>query len=158
MENFSSKLIEKAYKQNNIEFPYEKFFSTLKLQKEEEDNEKLKKKKEKENRRETEFVYPEQESNVFYEKFIKEKIKEYGNWYDDFEDGDGLPDEGVDRIEYFKIGNEIYEVDLHCEAEWVGDWSVRKNLPGEVSATSIKKITDFEILQEYDGYVLFKIK
>ena len=69
-----------------------------------------------------------------------------------------MPDEGVDRIEYFKIGNEIYEVDLHCEAEWVGDWSVRKNLPGEVSATSIKKITDFEILQEYDGYVLFKIK
>ena len=109
MENFSSKLIEKAYKQNNIEFPYEKFFSTLKLQKEEEDNEKLKKKKEKENRRETEFVYPEQESNVFYEKFIKEKIKEYGNWYDVFEDGDGLPDEGVDRIEYFKIGIYCYD-------------------------------------------------
>ena len=65
MENFSSKLIEKAYKQNNIEFPYGKFFSTLKLQKEEEDNEKLKKKKKIE---EKQNLFIQNRSQMFFMK------------------------------------------------------------------------------------------
>lgn len=92
-----------------------------------------------------------------YIEEIEEIITSYEHWHDEFYDIEGLGDAGVDAIKYIIIGNNLYEVELHCTAEWVGDWSVRKNLPGKVSVTEITKIKSFEISKEYTDWAEIKI-
>lgn len=94
-------------------------------------------------------------------KTVQEWYKEYinENYYGDaFYRSEGLPDEGDDLEEYIMIGDKLYLGDIHCEAEWVGDWSVRKNLPGEISVTKITEIKNFEVIEVKEGYVIAKLK
>lgn len=87
-----------------------------------------------------------------------EEIVDKDDIHEIFYDEDGMDDNGADESVYYMIENKLYCVELHCEAEWVGDWSVRKNLPGDVSITSVKEITDFNIIENSDDYMLIKIK
>lgn len=64
---------------------------------------------------------------------------------------DDLDDSGVDYIEYLKIGDKLYKVNLHCSAEWCGDWSVRKNLPGDITIKSFGEVKNYDVLKEYKG-------
>lgn len=156
MQTFNIQLIEKVYKENNIPFPFEKFLKSLMVEKKKEDDNLLATIKEEERKHKAHFVYSEVDvDNIDYESFIKKEVKEYDYWYDffDFE----LPDEGANTTQYFKIGNKLYEVETHCEAEWCGDWSVRANLPGKVAVISIKEITNYEILEEAKNYLYFKL-
>lgn len=100
-------------------------------------------------------IYADQWS-IDINEFIN-KVVRNADYHDFFYIEGGLPDKGVDDIDYYKVGDKIYEVSLHCEAEWVGDWSVRENLPGEVSLVSVLEITDFEILKDEGNYILIQI-
>ena len=55
----------------------------------------------------------------------------------------GLGDEGQDYYEILKINGTFYKAELFCESEWVGDWSVRKNLPSNSSVKELFEITDY---------------
>ena len=81
---------------------------------------------------------------------IKKTIKQI-IWHDYFYDKK-LPDKGFDFEIYYIIKSELYKVSLHCDVEWVGDYSVRKNLPENVSIISITKIENFEIIKDYNDY------
>lgn len=99
-------------------------------------------------------ILPALKEKETVKKVILKSLKDVA--HDMFYDEEGLDDEGADETVVFKIGDNFYEVDLHCEAEWVGDWSVRKNLPGELSVTSVKEIKKYEIQSEGDGYIELK--
>lgn len=74
---------------------------------------------------------------------------------DMFYDEDGLDDSGADETVVFKVGEQFYEVDLHCTAKWIGDWSVRKNLPGKISIEDIREIKEFEMEKDvHDGITI----
>lgn len=92
------------------------------------------------------FVYDKlsEEAEGDFEWFI-DSIVENEDWFDNF--ADDLDDDGADDTIYFMIGDKLYEVGIHCEAEWCGDWSVRANLPGTVSTTTIKEIKGFEVIK-----------
>jgi len=101
-----------------------------------------------------ENILPGLKINESLEEAILKSIK--GSTHDMFYESDGLDDDGADETIVFKIGDNFYEVDLHCEAEWVGEWSVRKNLPGKVSVSAVREIKNFKIEKEADNY--FEIK
>jgi hypothetical protein len=110
----------------------------------------------------SEIIYPEI-GIIPISEFIQDKV-ENCDWYD-FIDEEYIPDEGADTEELFKIGDKLYNVKLHCEAEWCGDWSVRANLAGDISITEIEEITDYEVLQETsyalgdaEDWIFIKIK
>jgi hypothetical protein len=86
--------------------------------------------------------------DVIYE--LDDDIKEY------FYEFEGLDDNGEDKVFIFKIGDNFYEVDIHCSANWVGDFSVRKNLPGDLSIVSIKEIKEYTIISSGDNYINLK--
>jgi len=73
-------------------------------------------------------------------------------------DDDEIPDGGASCIQYIRIGVNLYEVSLHCEADWCGDWSVRANLVGDISVTNIKEIKSFEVIEDHGDYQFIKIK
>ena len=116
-----------------------------------------------------EVILKEQElyidsDNIFY---VSEDInhKEYlskhianGDGYWDLFIEDNLPDYGVDEIEYFKVNSIIYKVKIHCDVDWCGDWSVRKNLPTSWYLTDIEEIIDYNIIEDENenGYIIFK--
>ncbi len=77
---------------------------------------------------------------------IQEYVKELPYW-DMYYDYDGLPDGGIFDEMYIKIKDIVYLVKLHCEVEWNGEWSVRKNLPDELKIIDITEI-DCEIVDE----------
>ena len=68
-----------------------------------------------------------------------------------------MDDDGSDDVMYFKVLDKFYEVELHCEAEWVSEWSVRKNLPGEISVTNVKEVTPLRIVKEEAVYIQLEI-
>lgn len=125
---------------NRLDFPLDKFFKVLEEERMLEDEIKRLQKQEEEKIKyiEDDFDFDGLPFDTTPEKLIKSTLRDVK--HDMFYEYDGLPDEGVDRTIYVKIGDKIYEVKLHCEAEWVGDWSVRKNLPGDVSIISITEI------------------
>lgn len=119
---------------------------------------KDKKKKEKEELdsiKEVPFICDKLEDGIDYKEKIEELVDSF-DWHDTFYDSDGMDDDGDDGVNYFLIENKLYMVELHCEAEWIGDWSVRKNLPGRVSVTEITEIPSFEIIEDYgdDGAIV----
>ena len=103
-----------------------------------------------------ENIYPEPNDGKTIKNFIKSIVKK-GDWYDVFADED-LDDDGADINDYYMIGDKLYDVELHCEAEWCGDWSVRANLPGEVTVVTIREITHFEILEKNKKSIMIKLK
>lgn len=101
-----------------------------------------------------EEILPALKEDENLKEVILESIEDVS--HDIFYEPDGLDDEGADETMVFKIGDAFYEVDVHCEAEWVGDWSVRKNLPGEVSIEAIREIKSFKIEKEEKDYIELK--
>jgi len=160
-ETFSKASIEKAFKENGIKFPLKDFIKSLR------DKEKPKQTKKKVVKKKSNFktieiynenIHPALENNNTIQEFLEEKIDNGEGYYDMFYDSNGLSDDGADDVEYHKVGDKIYEVSLHCEAEWVPDYSVRKNLPGDVSITEIKEITDFKIIKKESYCLRIQIK
>jgi hypothetical protein len=64
---------------------------------------------------------------------------------------DDLDDSGVEYTEYLKIGDKVYKANLHCSAEWCGDWSVRANTPGKVTLKSFGEVKNYEVAMESKG-------
>ena len=164
---YDIKIIEKVYKDKNISLPFADFLSGLQHELAIEQERILTEKKERESRLEGYHNHPDLDETLggtlslpitAYEDFITKEVKAYREWYDTFMQDGGLPDGGVNKIEYFKVGNKIFAVKLHCESQWVGDWSVRQNLPGRVSVVSIKEIVDYELLVDKGDFFIFKIK
>lgn len=68
-----------------------------------------------------------------------------------------IDDDGADLTEFVLVNDKLYSVDFHCEAEWISDWSVRANVPGDVSVEKVTEITSFEILEKEKGWAKVKI-
>lgn len=155
---FNTSVIEKVFIEKNINIPFEEFIDALIIEEnivKEKEEIKLKE----ENSKiyvSVENIYPKLDSNTTIEEHF-DSIVDEGDWYDFFVDDD-LPDEGADGNEYYMVGEKLYEVELHCEAEWIGDWSVRANVPSDVSVTKIKEIKKFEILEKNKNSITIKIK
>jgi hypothetical protein len=156
MKKYTKKAIQNTLDVLNI--PSDNFFSVLK-----EEKKKLKAIKEKEEIEANsvkkiykDHIFPELPESYEIDEFLEECVEE-NDYHDTFYEYEGMDDGGADDVVYFKVADKIYEVKLHCEAEWVGDWSVRKNLPGKVSITSIKEIENFEILTNDEDFIVFKI-
>lgn len=98
-----------------------------------------------------EYVLPALKEKETIEGVVLNELK--GITSDIFYNEDGLDDSGADETMVFKIGDAFYEVDLHCKAEWIGDWSVRQNVPGEVTVESVREIKSFEIKKESEGSI-----
>jgi hypothetical protein len=158
MKKFSLETIKSVYFSTDFKLPFDDFVKELEAIDKSEKVDEKKKKDDEAKKREVHHVFSELPADYeSIDDFLEEKVDEY-EWHDTFYDSDGIDDDGADTIEYFKVGDKIFEVDLHCEAEWVGDWSVRKNLPGDVSITDFNEITDFTILEEDENYLLIKLK
>ena len=71
---------------------------------------------------------------LFEDKFEPYDIKEI------FLGDDPLSDDGEDVEDYCLINSELYKFELHLEVEWVGDWSVRANVPDRFNLTKLTKI------------------
>ena len=99
----------------------------------------------------------ENDENQEIDLFLEYQV-DIMDWDSKFYEGDGIPDDGVDGEEYFLIDGKLYLVSLHCEANWVGDWSVRKNLPGDVNITNFYEIKDFDVIEKIGESIRIKIK
>lgn len=93
----------------------------------------------------------EQELKEFIEEQIEDDI------IDDYIFGDELSDNGEDGVDYFKIGDKIYELSLRAETVWCGDWSVRANIVNEVTLVSYKEITNYEVVSEDSSSIRINI-
>jgi hypothetical protein len=158
-ETFSKQAIEKAFKENGIKFPLKDFIKSLKTVS------KINIVKKKAIKKKPKFktieiysnnIHPALKSGITLEDFIEEVV-DNGDYFDMFDTERGMSDDGGDDVEYHKVGDKIYKVSLHCEAEWVGDWSVRKNLPGAVTVTDIKEIKNFKIIKTEKSYITIKL-
>jgi hypothetical protein len=162
MTKFSQKDIEEVFAEKEIHFPIEDFINSL--------NVHVKRKKKEAAEIEAKkpllveicapAIITQLKEGETPEEAIKFSIKkdrnEHALW-DLFYEFHGMDDDGSDDVMYFKVLDKFYEVDLHCEAEWVSDWSVRKNLPGEISVTNVKEVTPIRIVTEEDVYIQLEI-
>ena len=110
--------------------------------------------KEEATKRYVEFVYPKITDSTKYKAFIK-KFVDDGYWNDVWSDVE-LSDDGDDYEFYIMIGDKVFETIIHCEAEWVGDWSVRKNLVGKISLSKITEVK-FELLSKTESSAEIKL-
>ncbi len=154
MAKYDLKTIEKAFNEMNLNASFTDFKALL-----EQDEKAIKEKEKAEKARrdatkEVMDFYPALPEGEDVDDFIRDTVPEIDDLFDceDVEDGD------ADREYYVKVGDKIYQLELTCEAEWVGDWSMRCNVPGTVEVGTIKEITDYEILNESDGYMQILIK
>jgi hypothetical protein len=157
-KKFSLEAIEQAFREIEDQEMTQEFIGILTTKQDELDKAETRRKAEEAKFKKIEIyehnIHPETTEDVT--NFLTERVKN-GDYYDLFADDD-LPDEGSDDVEYHKIGDRIYELSLHCEAEWIGDWSVRANVPGEITITSLREITDFEVIEARDSYITLRIR
>lgn len=73
-----------------------------------------------------------------------EGLKIIGNYGGDLFEDD-FPDGGEDYEAHFLIGSKLFKSVIHFEAEWIGDWSMRCNVPTNPSMKSWEEIKDFEL-------------
>ena len=99
-------------------------------------------------------ILPALKENETIEKVVLKSLEDVA--HDIFYEAGGLDDDGATETMVFKIGESFYEIDLHCEAEWVGDWSVRKNLPGDLSVLDVREIKEFTIEEQTKDYIELK--
>jgi len=154
MKNVSIEVLRKVYTDLEIEYPIEDFLSTLEHHNNiiQQEKDKIYEQNRLANIEESKKFYVE---NVFdslpeehkdcVEDYIGKIVREMNLW-DAFYDPDGIDDEGENMTEYFLIGDKLYLVDIHCEAEWCGDFSSRKNLPGAISVESVNEVEGFDII------------
>ena len=158
MSKISIESIKEVFLEKNIQFPLDEFIKAVEQQ---EKNRKETKKAIEAAMPEivdvySEAILPELEEDETVEEVIENAV-DSNDYHDMFYDPDGLDDYGADDIAYFKVGDKFYEVELHCEANWVGDWSVRKNLPGEVTVLSVKELPVFKVLDENSNCISLEI-
>jgi hypothetical protein len=155
MKTVSIEVLERVYNNLEIDYPINDLLSALQVEQDrinDENNKEI----------ERERLAKEEESKKIWIENVREKLPEEHKdcvedyidelveemeWWDVFYDYDGMDDDGDDTSEYFLIGDKLYLVDIHCEAEWVGDWSVRKNLPGDVSVQAVHEVDGFTIIE-----------
>ena len=145
MTNFSQKVIEEVFVEQRINSSLLDFINALHVKAEQirliEESKPI----------EVEVcdILPELSEGATIEGAINSHIKKHiVGFSDSFYDPDStLEDSGADNIFYFKVGDKFYEVNVHCTAEWCSEWSMRKNIPGDISATSIKELTTYEIVK-----------
>lgn len=93
--------------------------------------------------KEVKDIENEYDSDWTLEDVISEEVDCYINdklsLHDIFAQDD-YPDEGVTGTFYIKYGDKFYELEIHCGAEWIGDWSVRANVPSGTNIKSVKEI------------------
>lgn len=147
MEKYTLEDIQATLRENKI--PAATFIKSLNKQvdlrkAEEKRQKKLEAQKPIEVHIESDEIIKSPEDGMTHKEAIEDKV-ENNDYRDLFYDSDGLDDSGADDVVYFKVEDKFYEVEIHCEAEWVGDWSVRKNLPGDVSATKITELTKYKV-------------
>jgi len=159
VEIFIKEDIEKAFQEQNIQIPLEQFIDLVRVKsKERKKAEAVKKAAAKPKNRTVEIynIHPalpsQEEKDV--EAFLNTVVPKTNT---DLFDHDDFPDEGADETDYYKIGDRIYEVEVHAEAEWYGEWSMRCNMPSDVSLVSFKEITDFKIKETGDGWLTISI-
>jgi hypothetical protein len=87
---------------------------------------------------------------------IERYFKEESGYKDGFY-GDDLPDEGVSVDDFVMVGDKLFKLKVHCSAEWCGDWSLRCNLPDEITVTSITQIKKFDVIENKSDYIMVKI-
>ena len=135
---YTKEQIEKSL--NRLNIPLNEFFKTLEEERmlEEEIKRLQKEEKAKIKYIEDDFSFDDLPSGTTVKELIEETLDDVK--FDMFYDSDGLPDGGVNKTIYVKVGPKIWEVQVHCESEWVGDWSVRKNLPGDAHVNSMKEV------------------
>lgn len=75
--------------------------------------------------------------------------------YDMYEE---IDDEGVEYTKPFIVDGKFYEAELFCKAEWCGDFSSRRNLPGEIDVIKILEIVDYEIKEQNEDVIIFEAK
>ena len=144
------KLIKEIFDENNIDFKVTKFLQILKEKEKKERDLKKQKTLEREKRQnllcsieEVKDINDEYGSDWILEEVISEEVDNYINdkcCLHDIFGYDGYPDEGVTEIFYAKYGDKYYELEIHCGAEWIGDWSVRANVPSDTTIKSVKEI------------------
>jgi hypothetical protein len=167
MTKVSLELVEKAFNDTGVDFPTREFIQIVERYQREEDEENERIRKEKENKvreeariKETEYVFdaiPEEQTiDDFLDEWVEE-VRDGDLLWNLFYDPKGIDDDGETVDELFLVGDKLYRVSIHCEAEWVSDWSVRKNLPGDYSIESIEEIENFEIIERIENYAKFKI-
>ncbi len=143
-------VIEQAFKNLNLESHLPSFLTEVANEQNKVDKIKEEAKIEAGKKRVVSYVYdelPEDDVEGFIEGVVSEE-----DWFDNFESAVEESDNGADDIIYFMIANKLYEVEIHCESEWCSDWSVRANLPGNVSVTSVTEKTDYEIIGHNDSF------
>ena len=101
--------------------------------------------------------------NKDYPGFLSDAITELAN-EDNYDtvmgncDNDVMDDDGVAYIEVYTANGRYYKVELFCNAEWCGDWSVRANLPGDSNVTKIFEIVEYDVLVEKEDYITIQAK
>lgn len=153
---FSTLAIEMVFNKKNINISFKEFIDTLIIEENIVKQEQEAKIREEKSKIYIDEVYPPLDFGITIEDYIK-NIIDNEEWYDVFADDD-FPDEGIDENFYYMVGEKLYMVELHCDAEWCGDWSVRANLPGDVSVSTITEIEHFEILNKKKNSVTVKLK
>jgi len=159
-QNFSLEAIEAVFNEKNISFPINDFVTAVKQK------DKEIKKAEAAIEAAKPDVVDVNENEILPALVGDETVEEVieaavdlnsDNYHDLFYDSDGMDDEGADDTLYFKVGDKFYKVEIHCEAEWVGDWSVRKNLPGDISVISVEEILNYKVQEEKKEYITLEI-
>lgn len=156
MAKVELEVVKQAFNDLNIDHPVEDFIKSVEERQKAFEKQKKAEKAEKERIKDVNFVFESIPEGKTIDEFLDEWFEEYDSW-DMFYDYDGIPDEGVSITELFLVGDKLYSVDLDCEAEWVGDWSVRKNLPGERSITRVEEVPSFELLERSEECARVKI-
>ena len=142
-------LIIEIFDENNIDFNVVTFFQLVKEKKKRQKDLKKQKDVKRDKRKslicsiEAVDIEEEYGDDWTLEDIISEEVGCYINdklsTYEIFH-YDNYPDEGSTEILYAKCGDKYYELEVHCDAEWVGDWSVRANVTGSASVKSVKEI------------------
>ena len=165
MKNVSIEVLRKVYTDLKVEYPLEDFISALETESRaaQEEKDKSEEKKRLAKIEEAKKIYVEhvfdvvpEEHKDCVEDYIDEIVSEMDLW-EAFYDEDGMDDEGETITEFLLVGDKLYLVDIHCEAQWVGDWSVRKNLPGDISVESVKEVEGFDIIERTADGVRVKL-
>ena len=144
--NINIKTLEKVYSECGITTPFYDFISALKA--EMKFNKQQKKLKRIEEASIIHIDYEFSEVKIPIEDFIKNQIEEESDILSDVFYYEDFPDEGDDFYTYWKINDLYYEIIIHCYAEWISEWSARKNVIGDISLLSFKEIINYEIISD----------
>lgn len=153
-EKYHIEDIEKVFIEKNINFRFSDFLEALM----EKNVERIKMKAAKPKFIDVEvcYIYPAITDGMYIESFIQKHVKEHNDGYFSYFKED-LDDDGAEMIDYIKIGDKFYAAEIHCTAEWYGEWSLRCNLPDKITVKSVKEVTEYTIKKTDPNYIILTI-